>query len=182
MIDQMLKLLFLKELPLTILALASCATLADGQVYKIVDAAGQVIYTDTPPADKRAQQLELPPINQLPVSNLEQADKLSSDKQLFGGYSAVNLVAPVDELLVRYDQQNIIVQLALIPELQVGHLVQFYLDGAIYGRPVAATSYSIGNLQRGSHTVSARIVTAEGETVANSQSVRVHVQRHFRRK
>ena len=178
----MLKLLFLKKLPLTILMLASCGTLAAEQVYKIVDATGRVIYTDTPPADNSAKQLELPPINQLPVSKAEQVDKLSSDNELFGGYSVVDLVAPVDESLVHFDQQNIIVQLALTPELQVGHLVQFYLDGAIYGRPVAATSYSISNLQRGSHTVSARIITAEGETVANSQSVRVHVQRHFRRK
>jgi len=178
----MLKLLFLKTLPLTTLMLASCAALASEQVYKIVDATGRVIYTDTPPADNSAKQLELPPINQLPVSKAEQADKLSSNNELFGGYSVVDLVAPIDQSLVHYDQQNIIVQLALTPELQVGHLVQFYLDGAVFGRPVAATSYSIGGLQRGSHTISARVVTAEGETVANSQSVRVHVQRHFKRK
>jgi hypothetical protein len=178
----MLKLLLLKTLPLTVLALASCNALAAEQVYKVVDAMGRVIYTDTPPADNSAKQLELPPINQLPASKAEQAEKLSSDKKLFGGYSVISLVSPVDESLVHYDQQNIIVQLMLAPELQVGHLVQFYLDRAVYGRPVAATSYSIGNLQRGSHTVSARIITAEGETVANSQLVRVHVQRHFRRK
>lgn len=174
----MLKLLVLKILPLT---LASCVSLAAEEVYKIVDESGRVIYTDTPPADNRANQLELPPINQLPVPKAAEIYELSPDKALFGGYSVVNLVAPIDQSLVHYDQQNILVQLALTPELQVGHLVQFYLDGAAYGRPLAATSYSIGNLQRGSHRVSARVVTAEGETVANSQSVRVHVQRHFKR-
>lgn len=178
----MLRLLLLKTLSLTVLALASCASLAGGEVYKVVDAAGRVIYTDTPPTDSAAKQLELPAINQLPVSNAEQADQLTSDKALFGGYSVVNLVAPTDESLVHYDQQNIIVQLALTPELQAGHLVQFYLNGIAYGRPLAVTSYSVGNLQRGSHTVSARVVTSDGQTIANSQSVRVHVQRHFKRK
>ena len=123
----------------------------------------------------------MPPINQLPVPKAAEIDDLSPDAALFSGYSVVNLVAPIDQSLVHYDQQIIIVQLALTPELQAGHNVQFFLDGAAYGRPLAATSYSIGNLQRGSHTVSARVVTAEGETVANSQSVRVHVQRHFKR-
>jgi hypothetical protein len=181
-IGQMLKIVFLKILPLTALVLAGCACLAAGEVYKIDDPSGRVIYTDTPPADNSANQLKLPPINQLPASKAGEVDELQSDKAQFGGYSVINLVAPIDQSLIHYDQQNIIVQLALTPELQVGHLVQYYLDGSVYGRPLAAISYSIGNFQRGSHTVSARVVTVEGETVANSQSVRVHVQRHFKRK
>ena len=150
-------------------------------MYKIVDEAGRVIYTDTPPAEKSADQLELPTINQLPVSRVAEPEVIPADEVLFAGYSVVDLVAPLNDSLIHFDQQNIIVQLALTPELQVGHFVQFYLDGAAYGLPLAATSYAIGNLQRGSHTVSARVVTTGGEIVANSQSVRVHVQRHFKR-
>jgi hypothetical protein len=174
-----------KSLFLAILLLTSCACLVeaegDKEVYKIVDPAGRVIYTDTPPAENSVDQLELPSINQLPASKPAEADILSAEEAVFAGYSVVELVAPVDDSLVYYDQQNIIVQLALTPELQAGHFVQFYLDGVAYGRPVAAISYAVGNLQRGSHTVSARVVTAEGATVANSQSVIVHVQRHFKR-
>lgn len=176
MTDQMIK-----PLQLTVLLFASCACLAESEVYKIVDEAGRVIYTDTPPAEKRSDQLELPPINQLPVSRPAETEVISADKPLFAGYSVVDLVAPLDDSLIHFNQRNIIVQLALTPELQAGHFVQFYLDGTAYGRPLAATSYAIGNLQRGSHRVSARVVTAGGETVANSQSVRVHVQRHFKR-
>jgi hypothetical protein len=175
----------IKPRHLTILLITSCACLAEAEgnkeVYKIVDEAGRVIYTDTPPAEERADQLELPPINQMPVSRAAEPEVISADESLFAGYSMVDLVAPQDDSLIHFDQQNIIVQLALTPELQAGHFVQFYLDGAAYGRPLAATSYAIGNLQRGSHRVSARVVTAGGETVANSQSVKVHVQRHFKR-
>ncbi len=175
----------IKQLHLTILFITSCACLAETEgnkeVYKIVDEAGRITYTDTPPAENGADQLQLPQINHLPVSKPAEADNFLADTAVFAGYSVVDLVAPRDDSLIHYDQQNIIVQLALTPELQSGHFVQFYLDGTAYGRPQAATSYAIGNLQRGSHTVSARVVTAGGETVANSQSVRVHVQRHFKR-
>ena len=171
----------LKRWPLTILIIACCTCMAEAGIYKIVDPEGNITYTDTPPAEKSADQLELPPINQLPVSKPAMAAELPLETKVFPGYSVVNLVRPVDDALIYYDQQNIVIQLALTPELQLGHLVQFYLDGAAYGRPVVATSYAVGNLERGSHTVSARVVTAQGEVVANSQSVRVNVQRHFKR-
>jgi hypothetical protein len=176
---QFLKLQSLKPL---ILILVSCAFLADAEVYKIVDSQGRVTYTDTPPTDESADQLELPPINELPGTYTADTEVLSSDSSVFAGYSVIEIAAPLNESLIYYDQQNIIVQLALVPELQVGHLVQFYLDGTAYGRPMAATSYAIGSLQRGSHSISARVVTAEGgNAIANSESVKVYVQRHFKR-
>ena len=173
----------IKSLPLTVVTLlmASYAFIAEAEVYKIVDSAGKVTYTDNPPADEGADQLRLPPINQFPKAKISAKESLPTDWPAFAGYSMVDLVTPLNDSVVRYDQQNIIVQLVLSPELQAGHLVQYYLDGAAYGRPLAATSYAIGNLERGSHGVSARVVTPEGLTVANSRSVVVHVQRHFKR-
>ena len=177
--DQMIKSPFLISL---ILILTSCACLADTEVYKIVDSKGRIIYTDTPPTNEGADQLVLPPINELPSSGVSDTEILSADTPAFVGYSVFEIVAPLNDSLIYYDQQNIIVQLALMPELQVGHLVQYYLDGTAYGRPVAATSYAVDSLQRGSHTVSARVVTVEGgEVVAKTQSVKVYVQRHFKR-
>ena len=166
-----------------VLIATGCVSLADAEVYKIVDSTGRVTYTDTPPTDQAGDQIELPPINQVPGSNSAETVDVEPDRgDDFAGYSVVELVTPRDDSLIYYDQRNIIVQLALRPELQVGHLVQFYLDGAAYAEPVAATSYAISDLARGSHSISARIVTAKGATVASSRSVTVHVQRHFKRK
>jgi hypothetical protein len=176
---QMVKLL--PSLFLTLL-MAGCAFMVEAEVYKIVDSTGKVIYTDTPPVDQSADELLLPTINQLPKSVTPESEFLAEDKPVFLGYSAVDLVAPQSDSIISYEQKNIIVQLALTPELQIGHLVQFYLDGAAYGRPVASTSYSIGDLHRGSHSVSARVITGEGEIMGSSRSVTVHVQRHFKRK
>lgn len=170
-----------KSLFATIFLAVSAVCLAETEIYKIVDPAGRVIYTDTPPAENNGDQLQLPPINKLPVSSPAEPAALPAGPEVFAGYSEVDLVAPLDESLVHYDQQEITVQLALAPELQPGHFVQFYLDGVAQGSPIAATSRAIGNLQRGSHRVSARVVTENGETVGNSQSVRVYVQRHFKR-
>lgn len=164
------------------LAITSFLCLAEVDVYKIVDETGRVTYTDMPPADKMADQLELPQINQLPNPQIENTGTVLPEVQNFAGYSAVDIVAPINDSIIHYDQQNMVVQLVLAPELQPGHRVQFYLDGAAYGRPVIATSYAMGELERGMHSVSARVVTVEGDTVANSRSVNVHVQRHFKRK
>ena len=89
------------------------------------------------------------------------------------------LVAPEDDSLVHYDQRDVLVQLTLTPALQPGHLVQFYLDQSAYGKPLAATSYTITDLERGAHTLSARVYSPQGTVLATAKTVTIHVQRHF---
>lgn len=151
------------------------------KVFRVVDKDGKVTYTDMPPADRDSVQVELRPIT--PVPALQQPEQPAADQSTaaFSGYSRVALVSPVNDSLVLYDQAEVMVQLDLTPALQPDHLVQFYVDGSAYGKPVAATSHSIAGLERGSHSIAARVLSSQGAVLAMTRPVTVHVQRHFKR-
>ena len=44
-----------------------------GEVYKVVDANGNITYTDQPQADTQIAPLALPPLNKIPAAELPQA-------------------------------------------------------------------------------------------------------------
>jgi hypothetical protein len=158
-------------------------------VYKVVDDQGNVTYTDTPVAETATNEIVLPAINPIssPIpasipSTAESPDPLDAESaKAFAGYSSVVLAAPLDGSLVHFDQPNLLVQLALTPQLEAGHLVQFYVDGSPYGKAIPGISLSIGGLERGSHRISARVLSSQGAVLAITKPVTVHVQRHFKR-
>lgn len=164
---------------LTLLSLASAA------VYKVTDDQGNITYTDTAPAEAAADKVQLPPVNKIPTLTPAAATPPDSiDTELspaFNGYSFAALVSPVNDSLVHFDQSQVLAQLALTPELGVDHLVQFYVDGSTYGPPVAASSLSIAGLERGTHHISARVLSSQGAVLVIAKPVTVHVQRHFKR-
>ena len=164
------------------LALLCTSTLVAASVYKTTDEQGRVTYSDTPSSDQPATEAQLRPINQINTAVSPVKDGAVTESVALSGYSSIAIVAPEADTVISYEQGNIIVQLALTPELQRGHVVQFYLDGKPYRRPVAATSYAVTKPERGTHTVSASVVAADGAVIASSAPVTVHVQRHFKRK
>ncbi|MDA9347908.1 DUF4124 domain-containing protein [Porticoccaceae bacterium] len=157
-------------------------------VYKVVDDQGNVTYTDTPAAETATNEIVLPAINPIssPIpasisSTAESPDPLDAEPaKAFAGYSSVALAAPLDGSLVHFDQPNLLVQLALTPQLEADHLVQFYVDGSAYGKAIPGISLSIGGLERGSHRISARVLSSQGAVLAITNPVTVHVQRHFK--
>ena len=159
-------------------------------VYKVVDDQGNITYTDTPPAETAADEMVLPALNPIsssipPSAPTATRPPVSPDGEpvmAFTGYSFAALVTPLNDSLVHFDQPDVLAQLALTPELNADHLVQFYVDGSVAGQPVANTSFSIRGLERGSHRISARVVSAQGAVLVIAPPVTVHVQRHYKRK
>jgi len=158
-------------------------------VYKVVDDQGNITYTDTPPAETVTDEMVLPAINPIsspipaPVPTPVQSSTSEDGEpaMAFSGYSFAALVAPLNDSLVHFDQPVVLAQLALTPELETDHLVQFYVDGSVAGEPVAATSFAIRGLERGSHRISARVLSSQGAVLVITRPVTVHVQRHFKR-
>ena len=160
---------------------------AAAAIYKVVDDKGNITYTDAPAAEVAGDEVLLPAINPIsssaPAPTAERPLVPVDTEQVvaFPGYSFAALVSPSDDSLVHFDQPNVLAQLALIPELDADHLVQFYVDGSAAGNPVAKTSLSISGLERGSHRISARVLSSQGAVLVITPSVTVHVQRHYKR-
>jgi hypothetical protein len=168
------------------LSLVSLESLA--QVYKQVDEDGNITYTDQPDsAADTATLAKLSPLNQIPTLLAPTDDKAlaetaDGETELFAGYNSALIVSPENDSIIPHSQISIVIQLSLSPHLQAGHRVQFWFDGAPQDQPVAATSYQIDNIERGSHSLSARVLNAQGQLLISTASVEVHVKRHFARK
>jgi len=168
------------------LSLISLDSLAE--VYKLVDEDGNITYTDQPASAAEPATLEkLSPLNQIPTllkpaDDEALAELADGETELFAGYNSALIVSPENGSIIPHNQISIVIQLSLSPQLQAGHRVQFWFDGAPQGQPVAVTAYQIDNIERGSHSLSARVFSAQGQLLISTASVEVHVKRHFARK
>ena len=155
-------------------------------VYKVTDDQGNITYTDTAPAETAVEEVPLPPVNKVasppPAAATPAYPESAELSPVFNGYSSAALVSPLNDSLVHFDQPQVLAQLALNPALAVDHRVQFYVDGSAYGPAVAANSLAIAGLERGTHHISARVLSSQGAVLVIAEPVRVHVQRHFKRK
>lgn len=146
-------------------------------IYRIENKDGSVVFTDTPPANQQAETVELSPTNTQPRLVAPKATEVVA-KPDSSRYTRVALVQPTNDLTIPPGQLDVVVQVALEPELQESHRIQFVMDGRVQGKPVAATSISIGNLVRGTHTIRAQVVDQNNAVIASSGTATIHVKRH----
>lgn len=170
---------FVASLCLFSLALGSAAL---GAVYKVVDEAGRVTYTDKPPASEQGEQgerVKLPAINTQP--GIEIAPKaLPTPEPDPGDYERLEIVQPRNGTSIPPGQLDMVVQVGISPELQPGHRIAILMDGKRVARPAAATSIRIDDLERGSHRIEARVIDDDGRLVARSKPVNIYVHRASR--
>ena len=73
--------------------------------------------------------------------------------------------------------QAVTVILGIEPQLQDGHRVQVYVNGALNTDwPPEATSFTLPEVFRGSHTIQARIVDSANRVLCNVPTVTFHLQ------
>ena len=163
--------------------LVSTALFAD--VYKVVDQDGNIAYTDRPSADPDTVSFEkLPPLNKMPAITAPIDDELvePTQEQAFAGYSRGIILSPENDSIIPHSQTSLLIQLAMTPQLQPGHTVQFLLDGVPQGSAIAAIAHKIDNVERGTHSLGARVFDAGGKPLISIAPVKVHVKRNFKRK
>ena len=169
-----------------IAAISSLPVLAE--VYKVVDAQGNITYTDQPQPESQLAPLALPPVDKIPAADPGPANRGNQPEATqfpqsapFTGYAQAYILSPQHDQIIPNQQRNIIIQLRMQPQLQPGHRVLFVRNGQPCGPPVSATAYQLDDLERGTHQISAQILSAQGRVLLSLEPVSIHVQRHFKR-
>lgn len=153
-----------------ILSALACSTLTvQAEVYKHIDADGNVTFTDQP--DKGSETVDIPPTNTLPaVSPQTPRNKASAAS----GYSSVSILQPQhDEAIVARDG-NLTVDIATAPPLKRGHGVEVLVDGQTASSGIAG-AHPLSDLGRGSHSIEAIITDSNGDILASSGAITVHI-------
>lgn len=160
------------------------AALPAAEVYRWVDPDGNTQYSDQPRPD--AQVIRIPeapaapaPPTPPPAAPAGNPPPSGSAAPKFAGYDKIAVVNPPNDGTVWDNSGNVSIEITVTPPLQgtLGHKLVVLLNGQPLGEPIAATSFTVTNLDRNTYTLQARIVDAEGKVLGESPPSVFHMKR-----
>ena len=162
-----------------VLACTLFSGLAMAEVYKVVDAEGNVIYTDQAPADGSAPMM-LPELSVIDTDYDEKAAAADADtapaapaeltpRELRKMYRDFRITAPRQEETFWGTANTVVVSWGSSTALQPGMKVRLLVDGAAQaGNEDGMLALT---LDRGEHTVSADLMDARGRKIVSTEKV-----------
>lgn len=149
-------------------------------VYKSINADGEVVYSDVPSKDSRRMEMpETPAYTPPPVPV---AGKVERKVVANDFYKSFVMTKPANETTLRNNLGIVMLETALTPSLQtrLRHRMQFYLDGNPHGNPSDRTAVTMSDIDRGEHRLSASVVDPDGNVLISTADVTVFVKRESR--
>ena len=161
---------------LTLLPIFCLCIPAHAEIYRWIDEAGNVIYSDQP--RQGAETVKLPGMTTFsgpPVpTNSRQVDS-TQDQDELTKYTSIKFRNPVNDTTIRENSGRVEVSLSLTPGLGKDHSVVYDLDGQLF--KIQGVSYTFTNVGRGTHTLKAHVVDAKGKKVSPVASTTFHLKR-----
>jgi len=150
---------------------------AQAEVYKSINEAGEVVYSDSP--SKGAEVMHMPELPTYTPPPVAEPVAATTEPVETASYSEIEFVKPENGATIRNNQGIINAELKLVPALRrrSNQRIQFYLDGEPYGAPGTSIRTTMANVDRGEHTLTASVLDAGGEAVISSDPVIVHLHR-----
>jgi hypothetical protein len=150
---------------------------AEAAIYRIIDAEGNVTFTDEEPKDgQNFERVELPPLSIVPApagTNVAPETIVSEEKNATSMiYGEFHILAPETASSIRENAGNLDVRLAIEPPLNTGagHAVVLLMDGV----PVAeggGLNYQLTNVDRGTHVLRAEVRDPGGKLLTATEPV-----------
>jgi len=170
---------------LTASALIAAPTVsADAVVYKITDSQGNVTYTDVAPKKRNPavvvkKLMIVPPDFGTELASLAPASAYPPIKQAdesIRDYEKIAIVSPGDDETLRANSGNVLLRADVVPALQPGHALRFYLGDEPVGT-VSNIELALANVDRGTHNLRVDVVDENREVLKSSTSSVFHLQR-----
>ena len=165
--------------------LSSFAVFSEGEIYKVVDADGNVTFTDQPPSTG-AQPLDLPPLSvietdiQVPevpaqVAAGEDPKELTA-RELRRLYSDFSITQPQSEETFWGTGNSVLVTWGSTQAISPEMSVMLFVNGAAQKAP-ASGSISL-SLERGEHSVYAELRDERNRRIVTTDSVTFFIKQH----
>lgn len=150
---------------------------ASAEVYRWTDSRGVTQYSDKPPSDS-VKPAQLPPLQTYTPAAppTTSATAASSDKPIADGKPPpIRITSPTPDETIRDTGGRLGVTVDVTLKSNQG--VLYFLDGA-QQNPVAtpSTAYLFEAVERGEHTITATVVSADGKELSRAAPVTVHVK------
>jgi len=145
-------------------------------LYKGLDEAGNVVYSDTP--FKNAQELTPPSINIVDKTKIKpKKETVKKDKPVETRYTQFSITAPKNNQSI-WNEPELIVSLNLQPALATkeGHSIWLMMDGKPLVKKSHNLSLQIGRADRGTHTIQAQVRNKKGKIIKKTPAIQVHIK------
>ncbi len=163
---------------------------AAAQIYKVTDADGNVVFTDVPPRPgEKADEVELGSGSTVDIkSSLPQetsatswssatSDDENTEEIPQYGYEMLQVVSPANDASVRENAGNVVVSIAINPELRPGNRLQLEMDGKVI-RTTTTKRVSLTEVDRGTHVLRAHVIDDSGDRLISSEPSVFHLSRY----
>lgn len=178
--------MFRSTVPFTTLVLALLLPLGTpvaGEIYRHVDENGNVTYSDEP-ADDNSEAMELEPLPEVSLPDgaaRERRERRSeserdSNNDEQQGYRAIEITQPEHDSAFWRGDGLVVVRFQSQPSLRSGHQFALELDGE-RTRKGRSTTFTLENMNRGTHEIVIHVVNANGETISSSDVTRFTLHR-----
>ncbi|OYY73542.1 MAG: hypothetical protein B7Y40_08830 [Gammaproteobacteria bacterium 28-57-27] len=152
------------------------------QVFRSVDAQGNVVFTDTPRQGAKPVEIQAPssvtPLVPPPAAAAAPSAP-PVDSQAFAGYQALVITQPENGAGLNNGTGDVDVSVSLVPPLRtdLGHGLTVTMDGSPVLQNSARMNVALADVSRGEHVLEAFVVSAQGQVMFQSAPVRFSLQR-----
>jgi hypothetical protein len=152
--------------------------LAVAGIYKYVTPDGRVEYSDQP--REGAAEVEVTPLQTYapPPLPKKMTTETQSQARATTAYQ-VSIMTPQDDATVRENTGRVVVSLQVVPSLEEdsNYTLQLLLDGQPVGRASTRLKYTLTDVDRGTHTLQAKLLNPLGTSVAQSEVITFYMRR-----
>jgi len=151
--------------------------------YKWLDEDGNVVFGDSPPADRSTEEIKQAPLNiyknPLPKSTTSRTQNKTNSAAKTTNYTKLAILQPQDDMALRNNSGQLTITLQIEPPLNRAdeHKIHIKLDGVKIA-VTSGNSATIDNIDRGTHTVTAELVDMHGKVLKSSATHTFHLLRH----
>lgn len=144
-------------------------------VYRIVDAQGNVTFTDNP--ERGGEVLRLAPLPSLPAATRPAAPSaarpLGRPGQPFMPYDRFVIVAPAPGASLRGGMTP--VEVSVSPALREDHQIQLLVNGELSQSPLHSDAFWLAGLPPGQHRLQAELLDSQGRIQHRTDQVTIFI-------
>jgi hypothetical protein len=159
-----------------LLGLTVCLSpISAAEVYKNVDAEGNVTYTDEPSSDAVPIDVDPAPTVTLPKAEqvrkvIEAGESGQGNQQQAQVYDSATFSAPEDESAFWAGHGSVAFAVSSSPALRNGHRYEVTLDGQPIGQNTSGR-FTLDSVNRGTHEASVNIIGSGGDIVYSGETI-----------
>lgn len=145
-------------------------------IYSNTDKNGNITYSDIPL--RNSKLVVIPESSSVIASpannNSSNATNNSILPTVAEGYTKFLVESPKDQETLQ-NTREFPVNLTIEPSLKKGHKVLLFIDGRPYGDAIASTQVPVGQLDRGSHQISAQLLDETKKVLKQTATITVYM-------